>query len=188
MKNTEPDRWALWLSFPLALLLAIACLGGLFFPSTYAHETQLHVAQAVGIDATNFVVILPVLVVAAILALRGSLRAQLVWMGTLVYLLYNFLYDALEVHFNSMFLAYCGILGLSFYALAGSFPTLPVPEIIRRYGPRTPVKATAIVLLLMTMGTALHWLSEIIPLCWRAGYRKPSSIPASSRSRSQFWT
>jgi hypothetical protein len=35
MTNTEPGRWALWLSFPLAAVLTIACLGG-FLPSTYA--------------------------------------------------------------------------------------------------------------------------------------------------------
>lgn len=162
MNNSGPGRWALWLSFPLAGLLAIASLAGLFLPSTYLAETRLYAAQAVGIDTGNFVVILPVLVIAAVLALRGSLAARIVWMGTLVYLVYNFLDFAFEVHFNSMFLAYTGVLGLSFYALAGSFPALPISEIARGFGPRAPARTTAIVLLLVTLGTAFHWLSEII--------------------------
>jgi len=163
MDNTEPKRWTLWLSFPLAVILVIACLGGLLVPSTYAAETRMQAALAIGNDAGNLVVIVPALLIAAILALRGSVAARLLWMGTLAYLFYDFLNYALAIHFNSMFLAYCGVLGLSFYALAGSSLPLPTAEIARRYGPRTPVKTTAVVLLLMGLVTVFHWLSEIIP-------------------------
>jgi hypothetical protein len=163
MNNAQSGRWALLLSFPLAVLLAVACIGGLFFPSTYANETRLNAAQDAGSDAGNLVLTLPLLIVTAVLALRGSLAARLVWMGTLVDLTYNFLYYALGVHFNSTFLVYCAVLGLSSYALAGSLPSLPIPEIACRFGPRTPVKTTAIVLLFMTAGTVVHWLSEIVP-------------------------
>jgi len=163
MDNSEPRRWALWLSFPLAALLAAASLAGLFVTSTYANETRLHAAQAAGVDAMDLGVIVPVLAITAILARRGSVAAQLLWMGTLIYLVYNFLYYAFALHFNAMFLVYCGVLGLSFYALAGSIPALPIPEIGRRYAPRTPVKTTAIVLLVTGVGAAFHWLSEIVP-------------------------
>ena len=138
MNNGEPGRWALWLSFPLALILAVASLVGLLRPSTYVAETRMQAALSIGNDAGNLVVVVPVLTIAAILALRGSLAARLVWTGTLAYLVYDFLNYALAIHFNSMFLAYCGVLGLSFYALAGSLPALPTAEIARRFGPRTP--------------------------------------------------
>lgn len=156
-------RWALWLSFPLAILVTVASLGGLFFASTYANETRLHAAQAAGIDAMNLAVIMPLLTIAAILTLRASMAARIVWTGTVVYLVYNFLYYAFAVHFNSMFLAYCGVLGLSVYALAGGLPALPISEIALRYGPRTPVKTTAAVLLTVGLGTIFHWLSEAVP-------------------------
>ncbi|MGA2903618.1 MAG: hypothetical protein ABSD98_07295 [Candidatus Korobacteraceae bacterium] len=166
INNSEPGRWALWLSFPLAVLLAIGCLGGLFLPSTYANETRMQAALVIGNDAGNLVVIAPILVITAIPALRGSIAARLVWMGTLAYLVYDFLNYALGIHFNAMFVAYCGILGLSFYALAGTLLALPIPEIARRFGPRTPVKTTAIVLLLMSMVTVFHWLRDILPALW----------------------
>jgi len=38
MNNSEPGRWALWLSFPLAAILAVASVGGMFLRSTYAAE------------------------------------------------------------------------------------------------------------------------------------------------------
>jgi hypothetical protein len=163
MNNTEPGRWTLWLSFPLALILAIAFCGGLFLPSMYADESRRQAALSIGNDVGNLVLIVPVLVIAAILALRGSCAARLVWMGTLAYLIYDFLGYALALHFNSMFLAYCGVLGLSFYALAGGLMALPTAEVAHRYGPRTPVKTTGIVLLLMGAVIVSHWLSEIIP-------------------------
>jgi hypothetical protein len=163
MNNTEPGRWALWLSFPLTVIFAVACLGGLFLPSTYAQETRMQAALGIGNDAGNLAIIVPVLVIGAILALRGSAPARLVWMGTLAYLVYDFLNYALAVHFNSMFLAYRSVLGLSFYAFAGSLLTLPISEIARLCCPRTPVKTTAVVLLLMALVTVFHWMSEIIP-------------------------
>lgn len=169
MNHTEPGRWALWLSFPLAAVLAIACIGGLFLPYTYAYETRRQAALSMGNDVGNLMVIVPVLVIAAILALRGSFAARLVWMGSLAYLVYDFLDYALAIHFNSMFLAYCSVLGLSFYALAGSFMELPTAEIARRHGPRTPVKAIVVVLLLMGAVTVLRWLSEIIPALLAGG-------------------
>jgi len=163
MNNREPRLWTLWLSFPLAVLLAAASLGGLLFSSVYSAERRLQAAQAAGNDAGNLVAVVPFLTIAAILALRGSLTARLVWMGTLVYLIYVFLGYAFGLHLNVLFLAYCGILGLSFYALAGSLPDLPIAEIARRFGTRAPVKVTAVLLLLMTLGTAYHWLAEIVP-------------------------
>jgi hypothetical protein len=174
MNNNEPGRWALWLSFPLAVLLAAASAGGLLLTSTYANETRIYAAQGVGNDAGNLAITVPVLAIAAMLALRGSAAARLVWMGALVYLIYDFIYYALDVHFNSMFLVYCAVLGFSFYALAGSLPSLPVAEIARRFGPRTPVRTTASVLLLMTLATVFHWLSETIPALL-AG-RAPQSV------------
>ncbi|MGA3134570.1 MAG: hypothetical protein ABSC88_01115 [Terracidiphilus sp.] len=163
MHNSERRLWTLWLSFPLAVLLAAASLGGLLFSSVYSAERRLQAAQAAGNDAGNLVAIVPFLTIAAILALRGSITARLVWMGTLVYLIYVFLGYTFGLHFNVMFLAYCGILGLSFYALAGSLPVLPIAEIARRFGARAPVKVTAVLLLLMSLGTAYHWLAEIVP-------------------------
>lgn len=44
MNNPEPGGWTLWLSFPLAVILAIACFGGLFLRSTYAEETRKQAA------------------------------------------------------------------------------------------------------------------------------------------------
>ena len=163
MNNTEPNRAVLWISLLIALLLTVSSLGGLCLPLTYAAETPLHAAQYLGNDAGNLLLIVPILLIVAFLALRGSIAARLIWMGTLVYLVYDFLGYAFATHFNSMFLAYCAVLGLSFFALVETLLTLPIPEIAHRFGPRTPRKTTAAVLLLMGLAMVFHWMSEILP-------------------------
>jgi hypothetical protein len=160
--RARPPR-TLWLSFPLAFLLAGASLGGLFLSSAYQAETGLHAAQAVGNDAGNLLIVVPVLVLVSVFALRRSRAALLVWMGALLYLVYDFLGYAFGLHFNAMFLAYCAILGLSFYALAGTLPAMDIEEPARRYASRAPAKVAAVVLLLMAAGTVFHWLAEDIP-------------------------
>ncbi len=163
MNNTEPNRAVPWVSLLIALLLAVASLGGLCLPLTYAAETPLHASQYLGNDAGNLLLIVPILLIVACLALRRSIAAELIWMGTLVYLVYDFLGYAFATHFNSMFLAYCAVLGLSFFALVETLLTLSIPEIAHSFGPRTPRKTTAAVLLLMGLAMVFHWMSGILP-------------------------
>jgi len=163
MNHAKSSPWALWLSFPLAVLVAVASLGGLLLPSAYSAETQLCAAQTLGIDAGNLAAVLPILLIAAVLALRGSDEARLIWLGTLACLVYNFAGYAFGLHFNVMFLAYCGVLGLGFFALAGGLSALPVMEVARRYGPRAPARVAAAMLVLAALGTVFHWLAEVVP-------------------------
>jgi hypothetical protein len=62
-----------------------------------------------------------------------------------------------------LFFVYCGALGFSFYAIAGGLNAVPLDEIAARYGPRAPVKTTAVVLLLFALLTAAQWIGQIVP-------------------------
>jgi hypothetical protein len=64
----------LWLTFPIAMLLTIAAGGGVFISGLY-RDAPYFVAQAVGQDVISLAVVLPTLIVTAVLANRGSLRA-----------------------------------------------------------------------------------------------------------------
>jgi len=165
---------ALWISLPLAVLVAIAAGAGLWWPPTYARESALWAAQGMGGDAVNLVIIVPVLLLTAGLAQRGSVSARLVWMGALVFLLYNFVVYAMAVHFNALFLAYCGILGGSFYALLGSLSSLSLADVAGAYGRRAPVKTMAAILGLIGLVFAALWLREIVPALISG--RTPKSI------------
>jgi hypothetical protein len=159
---TSP-RAALWLSVPLAVLVVISDGAGLLWPSVFARETPVWAAAGMAGGVVNLALVVPVLLASAALAWRGSLAARLVWMGTLGFLVYDFVFYCLAAHFNSLFLAYCGVLGLSANALAMTLRSVPVAEIAARYGSRAPRRALAAVFALLAAAPALGELKEIIP-------------------------
>jgi len=161
--DTRPGRFVIWMSLPLAALLSVSSAAGLFWPPTYAQEKIKWAVQGMAGDAVNLFLIVPVLLVTAILAYRGSIPAKLIWLGTLLCILYGSIFYALAVHFNQLFLVYCGVLGFSLYGIIGSLGSLPVDEIVARYGQRAPVKTTAVVLLVFSLLTAAQWLGQIVP-------------------------
>lgn len=153
----------MWLSIPLALLVIAAGGAGLAWPPAYARETPLWAAEGRAQDAVNIAVIVPLLLSSALLARRGSVAARIVWMGTLVYLLYEFALYCFAVHFSALFLVYTTGLGLSFYAAVGSLSSLDPAEIASRYGSRVPIKTMAGGLFVLAVATAASWLKEIVP-------------------------
>jgi hypothetical protein len=114
MDNPRSGRWAVLLSFPLILFLVVASGTGILLPSVYANESRIGLAQVTGSDWLNLVVVVPALSVSTIFALRGWIGARLVWVGTALYVIYDFIYYTLTTHFNSLFLVYCAVLGLAF--------------------------------------------------------------------------
>jgi hypothetical protein len=165
--RTTTRIW-LWLTWPIALLVTIAAGVGFFIDYLY-RDAPVNAAQAVGQDLVTLVVALPVLVVSAILALRGSMRGHLVWLGALGYLVYTYLSYALAIEFNPLFLVYVALLGLSLYALIGGLATTDFARIKARFSPATPVKAVSIFLGVVAALFYIMWLSEDIPALLAGG-------------------
>lgn len=130
MKVTTIRPAILWLSIPLALLVAGAGISGLLDPGLYAAETANWRTQTMGQDWINLFLVVPSLLLSAIMAQRPSKSALYTWAAVNAYLLYTFMIYSTAVHFNRMFLVYCISLGLSFYSLAWFF--LMPPSICKR--------------------------------------------------------
>ncbi|BEH01467.1 hypothetical protein brsh051_07480 [Brooklawnia propionicigenes] len=146
-------------SFVIAAIVTLASLLGLLAPWPYQEETENWVLQARGQDIGNLLAVV-VLTVGAIRMRAGSLRATLLWVGALFYLLYAYIVYAFAVHFGRLFLVYVAILGLVFYTLIAALATSARPSIY-------PRGATRVFAAWVPIGTgvlfALLWLSEIIP-------------------------
>ena len=153
----------LWSTIAIALLVALTAVAGVFWPATYERETLFQRAGAIGSDLVDLFLVVPVLLISGIKGYRGSIPARLVWLGTLGYLLYNFVLYAFGVHFNAWFLVYCAILSLCFYAAVFSVPFIPIDQIAQTYGPRAPRKAITIGFILVSVPYAVFDLSEDIP-------------------------
>ncbi|MGF1470399.1 MAG: hypothetical protein ACFB50_01500 [Rubrobacteraceae bacterium] len=153
----------LWLTAPIAILVATAALVELFVEGIFRGDELNFVAQAIGQDYVTLVVALPVLVVSAILAGRGSGRARIVWLGSLAYVLYTYVIYAFHVRFNPLFLVYVAVLGLSLYALIGGLATTNFESIKARFSRGTPVKAASIFLVVLAALFYFTWLGETVP-------------------------
>jgi len=151
----------LWLTIPIAALLAMASGGGLFIDGLY-RDTPYFAAQAVGQDLVSLSVVLPLLIISAILTSRGSVRARLIWLGGLTYLVYTYVIAAFEVRFNSLFLVYVALLGCSVYALIGGMITMNMAQIKACFREKTPAKAVSIYLAVLAILFYFLWLSEVV--------------------------
>src|ERR1700694_2983614 len=153
---------ALRLSVIDALLVLLASAAGIILKSIYARETPSWAVQGLGQDIVNLVAVV-VLFIAAYFVNKGSVKAFLVWGGVLLYLLYAYIIYAFDVHFNSLFLVYVAIVGLSFYALVGSVMHMHLDSLQVSFSANTKARAVSVFLLVLGMVFYLLWLSEEIP-------------------------
>jgi len=158
-------RFVALMSFVTAALVAIASLGGILAPATYARETTLWRTEGIGQDWANVVVAVPWLVASAAFVLRGSRRGRLLLAGGLVYTAYTYAVYAFDVHFNALFLIYCGALGTSAYGLFSLAPDLR--DAASWFDSRVPRRFTSIFSIACALAFALLWLSQIVPALLR---------------------
>ncbi len=170
-------RTAAWIGIPLALLVALASLGGIFVPSTYGRETASWAAQGTGQDWVSLILVVPWMLASAILTLRGSRRAALLLGGALVYTLYSYVIYAFAVHFNSLFLVHCAALGLSCFALLLLLSSFLEQDVRSWYDRRVPIRTAGGLQLALALVFALLWLSDIVPALLRGS--APASLAES---------
>jgi hypothetical protein len=127
------------LSVVITLLAVVASAGGLLMDDLY-RDNSLVTAAFRGNDLVTLVIAVPLLVTAMLLARRGSRRAQLVWMGALGYMLYNYIFYLYGATFNQFFLLYVALFTLAIYALLFGMARLDIDGIRLRFQAKTPVK------------------------------------------------
>jgi hypothetical protein len=125
------------LSHIIAVLAAIASAGGLLLPHLYRDNLFVKSAWR-GNDGVT--VTLPILLASVWWARRSSVRAQLVWMGALDYLLYNFAFYLFGAAFNAFFLLYVALFTLSILALNYGLLGIDAEAIRQQFRDQTPVK------------------------------------------------
>lgn len=103
-------------SWIVAVLAVVAAGVGVLWPGVY-RDNPLVTAAWLGNDLVTLLVAVPVLVTAMLLARAGSRRGLLVWMGMLLYALYNFQFYLFGAAFNALFLAYVALFTFSALAL-----------------------------------------------------------------------
>jgi hypothetical protein len=151
-------RWQEALSAVIAALMTFASLGGLFIDGLYRDNTWSTAAYRGG-DLATLLLAVPVLVVALVLARRGSDRARLVWLGVLAYNVYNYAFYLFGTAFNDFFLLYAALEALSLITVAGAIsPVLAVPRTARR----VPARLVAGYMAVVGAVFAAMWIAQTV--------------------------
>jgi hypothetical protein len=144
------------------MMTLIASAIGVFYPKVF-RDTAVTAGNARGTDLVILVVAIPALVIAMALTARGSLRAQIVWLGALAYILYNALFFAFSVAFNPLFLVYIAVLSLALWSLVALLMAVDVASLRAHFTEHLPIRTIALYLLITTALFALTWLRDIVP-------------------------
>lgn len=157
------DLIIIYLSAPLVLLTVLVSYAGIFIGSTYAKETLSYAAQGIGQDIINLFLVVPILIVATYFAWKKNKTGLFIWSGTVFYLAYSYAIYSFGLHFNQLFLAYCLILGLSFYSLIYYIITFKNENVSAWFAGKVSTQTTGIFLIVIAVLFYFVWLSEIIP-------------------------
>lgn len=152
-------RGELWLSALIVVLAIPVHLTGLLVPGFYRDPAVL-LPQNLGTDLVTLCIGIPLLAVGAIAMQRGSLRARLLWLGALGYLVYAYGMYALGVRWNPLFLAYLALFGLSFFTLTAGLVGTDAALLREGAKQRAPVRSVAAYLILIAVMVAALWLAE----------------------------
>lgn len=158
MLKTYPNS-AYLISIAIAVLATVAAAGGLLIDDLYRDNLLVRAAFR-GNDLVTLGVAVPVLIVALILAFRGSQRAQLVWLGILAYTLFNYAFYVFGAVFNPFFLLYVALFTLALFALLFGLPHLDINGLSRRFRASPPVTWVSIYMLVWGVLQGGLWIGR----------------------------
>jgi hypothetical protein len=164
LKLASPSAGAwLWLSIVAALLAMAGNVIALAVNRVYAGLTPAFLPQALAQDIANLALASPALLILSALALRGSLRAYLLWLGVLTFTVYNYVIYTFSVPFGPLFLLWVAVLGLCIYALIGGATAVDHSNVQSRFSSRRAVIVVGWFLIVTAVFFSFLWLSEDIP-------------------------
>ena len=125
----------------LVVVLLITAAGAGLLTDVY-RDNEWVSSQVRGQDFVSLVFGVPLLLVAAHLARRGSVRALLAWLGGLGYVAYSYLY-IFGIAYNELFLVYLALLFTSVYTLIRALIALDPLAVWASFGEATPTKSVS---------------------------------------------
>src|SRR5215211_5522715 len=153
----------LWLSIVAVILALVGNIISLSVKSIYAGLTPVFFPQALAQDIANLVVVAPAWLILAVLALRGSLRWYLSWLGVLTFTVYNYVIYTFSIPFGPLFLLWVAIFGMSLYALIGGIASVHHGAVESYFTNIRAIKVVAWFLIITAILFTFLWLSEDVP-------------------------
>jgi hypothetical protein len=150
------------LSWIVLALMALSGVVTLVVNDLLAAESSWGREAFRGGELVSLVVAVPLLAGALIAVRRGSIRAQAVWIGMLLYAAYNYAYAVFGSTFNDAFLIHIGAFSASVFALACAMPALDYARIAEAFRNVRAAKAVGVFLVIVGVGQGLLWLLILV--------------------------
>ncbi len=168
----------------IAILTVVATVGGIFsiggegailFTSFRGEEVTLYgngiyrdmpyevAPQGIAQDFVSLFIAVPLMIVAFLWARRGSLRGRLMLLGVIGYLLLTYLFYLTMGMYNSFFLIYTALAGLTLHTFVITIIGINPDELKKQFSSRTPVKLLGGFLVLNSILIAQMWLGIVVP-------------------------
>ncbi len=151
-------KTAVKLSIILAIFATIASVGGLTYSDLYRDSESIKSVWFVN-DLITLLLAVPILLLSMFYALKESLKAQLVWIGSLWYLLYNYVFYLYGAQFNNFFLLYALLFSLSAYALIMTISNLKIGYIKEITKKKAPFRAVSGFLFIFALALGIPWVA-----------------------------
>jgi hypothetical protein len=144
----------------------------------YHYDSVMRAAANRGSDVLTLAVGLPLMIAAAILHQRGSLRGTLLLIGALVYILYVYASLSLGTAYNHLFLVYVGLFGACVIALSLAIRAASTRCLEQRIAATMPRKGPAAFMIFSGVVTLGIWLVD--PLAALIANEAPGLLESST--------
>jgi hypothetical protein len=145
----------------LVILSVIASIGGLVWSELYRDSESVKAVWFVN-DLMTLFLALPLLLGAMYYAVKGSVKAKLIWVGSLWYLIYNYVFYLYGAAFNNFFLLYILLFSLPVYTLALVLFNIDATSIKKSFDVNTPTRAISIFLFFFAFALGAPWVAMAI--------------------------
>lgn len=135
----------------------------LFQKGIYARDSVSMASQAIAQDMVTLLVAIPFLFISLWLLKKQNEKGLFLLSGTIGYFLYTYASYSFLIVFNSLYLIYVILMGLSFYAFILSLMELNRLDIKKMITDRYPQKSLSVFFLISGIMIMGMWLGNIIP-------------------------
>ena len=149
-----------FLTLAIGLLASASSAGGLFLSGLYRDPEVIQSAWTAN-DIITWMLV-PILFITLKYVQRGELRAYYVWLGIMLYMVYNFSFYLFGAAFNWFFLLYTAIFCLSVYALIIGLLQAPVSGVTYNQISRMHRNLVCIFLIIIAIPLAIVEIRECV--------------------------
>lgn len=159
--NPSISRWQRIGTLAILALAILASGLGLLSQGLY-NEIPVYRTALFLQDVVILGIGVPALAVGLWLAVRGSPRGQIIWLGSLVFMTYIWASQSLVLAYNDAFLLHVALFALSVFTLASGVLALDPTEFEETMAERLPNRLYVGFLAVTAVALGILWLSELV--------------------------